>query len=408
MWLPDELERAFSEEDSKEAQRALALFPPHARSPAKPARLLMLSLVELLCSSKNLTHDQSFPLLLRLSTANRVLLNETLSEALWLKANEYAQLHKEQEKQELQHLVKNLVAGNPPVLEEQPVLLQLDEETLVQCALVSAVFQKKRVRVNTKLIYEQQKFNLMREENEGFAKLIYELSQPGITDATVDLVIENVKSLIGYFSLDPIRVLDLALDAFEADVHNLAYLKLIRLFKPSALPQIVGFKFQNFRGAESPPRSLFRLAAQLLKHDLLALPDLWPHLQAAAPDAPDEIEALMRERLRRAEVVFKSNHVVRLGNRSMAEGDKEREKERREVDELSREETSTTHNRKLLLLESLVRLNAWKVVEHLFFFLIHRHPLIGDQECPRPQTSDKQNLTVTPEKIKCKCRGTPS
>lgn len=40
---------------------------------------------------------------------------------------------------------------------------------------------RKTQRVYTRTFYEQQKFNLFREESEGFAKLIVELNQPNIT-----------------------------------------------------------------------------------------------------------------------------------------------------------------------------------------------------------------------------------
>jgi THO complex subunit 2 N-terminus len=41
--------------------------------------------------------------------------------------------------------------------------------------------------------YKQQKFNLLREESEGYAKLITELNQ----ETTYDAVLQNIKSLIG-------------------------------------------------------------------------------------------------------------------------------------------------------------------------------------------------------------------
>jgi len=41
--------------------------------------------------------------------------------------------------------------------------------------------------------YKQQKFNLLREESEGFAKLITELNQ----DVSHEVVLQNIKSLIG-------------------------------------------------------------------------------------------------------------------------------------------------------------------------------------------------------------------
>lgn len=45
--------------------------------------------------------------------------------------------------------------------------------------------------------YKQQKFNLLREENEGYAKLITELGQDLTGNLTSHVVLENIKSLIG-------------------------------------------------------------------------------------------------------------------------------------------------------------------------------------------------------------------
>lgn len=45
--------------------------------------------------------------------------------------------------------------------------------------------------------YKQQKFNLLREENEGYAKLVTELGQDLSGNVTSHLVLENIKSLIG-------------------------------------------------------------------------------------------------------------------------------------------------------------------------------------------------------------------
>lgn len=47
------------------------------------------------------------------------------------------------------------------------------------------------------LSYKQQKFNLLREENEGYAKLIAELGQDLSGNITSHLVLESIKSLIG-------------------------------------------------------------------------------------------------------------------------------------------------------------------------------------------------------------------
>lgn len=45
--------------------------------------------------------------------------------------------------------------------------------------------------------YKQQKFNLLREESEGFGKLITELNQEISDKVSCEQVLENIKSLIG-------------------------------------------------------------------------------------------------------------------------------------------------------------------------------------------------------------------
>ena len=47
------------------------------------------------------------------------------------------------------------------------------------------------------LSYKQQKFNLVREESEGYAKLVTELGQEISGHVTSERVLENIKSLIG-------------------------------------------------------------------------------------------------------------------------------------------------------------------------------------------------------------------
>lgn len=52
--------------------------------------------------------------------------------------------------------------------------------------------------LNTKSIrLTQQKYNLLREESEGYAKLITELNHPDLTKDNVKYVIRNVQALIG-------------------------------------------------------------------------------------------------------------------------------------------------------------------------------------------------------------------
>ena len=82
---------------------------------------------------------------------------------------------------------------------------------LVKCA---ATFKKSIVRINTRNKFLQHKYNLLKEETEGYAKLVTELCRP-LTPDSVAVTIRNMRTLIGYFRLDPNRVLDLVLEAFE-------------------------------------------------------------------------------------------------------------------------------------------------------------------------------------------------
>lgn len=80
--------------------------------------------------------------------------------------------------------------------------------------------------------YKQNKFNLLREQSEGFSKLITEvtsalppphspatglpLDPSSISPERVQPIWKRIVSLIGYFDLDPNRALDVILDIFSA------------------------------------------------------------------------------------------------------------------------------------------------------------------------------------------------
>ena len=51
---------------------------------------------------------------------------------------------------------------------------------------------KREVQVRTRMFFTQQKFNLFREESEGYSKLITELNQgDALTSSNVPTVISN-------------------------------------------------------------------------------------------------------------------------------------------------------------------------------------------------------------------------
>jgi hypothetical protein len=105
---------------------------------------------------------------------------------------------------------------------------------------------KKMSRILTNLVYKQQKYNLLREETEGYSKLAVILCSIPSYPEDVSQHVRQVLSLIGHFELDPNRALDVILDAFEEQIWNLSFIKLIQQFSKQNIPHILGFKFTYY------------------------------------------------------------------------------------------------------------------------------------------------------------------
>lgn len=86
----------------------------------------------------------------------------------------------------------------------------------------------------------------MREESEGYSKLLLELNRGEVSLDNIEDLCDRVMALIGFFDLDPNRVFDIILDSYEENVDNDFFLKLIRIFNSKYLPHILGFKFQFY------------------------------------------------------------------------------------------------------------------------------------------------------------------
>lgn len=165
----------------------------------------------------------------------------------------------------------------------------LEYDLLHAAGLVSEpqLMRKKLLRINTKALYTQMKYNLLREESEGFAKVLT-LVHTNVSPAQLDATQTDLLALVGYFDLDANRVLDLVLDAYEAQPSNDCFATLLGAFKRASLPHVLGFKFQFYKRDASDglvtPQSLYRLAATLVAKGLVDVDALLPHL-APSKDA---------------------------------------------------------------------------------------------------------------------------
>ncbi|KAH7159816.1 transcription factor/nuclear export subunit protein 2-domain-containing protein [Dactylonectria estremocensis] len=109
-----------------------------------------------------------------------------------------------------------IATGVSPALMRQV----LDAQVLQQLGLIRENFHKFGIKQATNLLYRQANYNLLREETEGYSKLITELfTTSSVNPPPLELAeqtFERVKALIGTFDLDVGRVLDVTLDVAAA------------------------------------------------------------------------------------------------------------------------------------------------------------------------------------------------
>ncbi|KAL3665048.1 hypothetical protein V7S43_009683 [Phytophthora oleae] len=224
---------------------------------------------------------------------------DLLTDLLWVTANEVEaserghERHTSREWRNLAALVKAIADEKLLSLTHLKGSLEFDLLHDAELAPEPQLLAKKMIRINTKTLYTQTKYNLLREETEGFSKVLC-LLHTGATKSQLEATRTDLIALIGFFDLDANRVLDLVLDAYEMHPRNDCFAELLSIFKRESLPHIMGFKFQFYKrdppavDGLTTPRSLYRLAATLLNKGLLELDALLPHL---APSREDIVKA---------------------------------------------------------------------------------------------------------------------
>ncbi|EEH46561.1 uncharacterized protein PADG_02659 [Paracoccidioides brasiliensis Pb18] len=121
--------------------------------------------------------------------------------------------------------------GISPTLMRQ----QLETPLLQSLGLIRDTFARMGIRKQTNLLYRQSNYNLLREESEGYSKLLTELfttsSNEPPSGEVVEDTFERVKAMIGAFDMDVGRVLDVTLDVFAAVLvkKNRFFVKFLRV-----------------------------------------------------------------------------------------------------------------------------------------------------------------------------------
>jgi hypothetical protein len=160
----------------------------------------------------------------------------------------------------------------------------LDSKFLNHVDIIKSVesFEKSLTRYKTTKLYMQKKFNLFREESEGFSKLIVALSQHVDSNcAASGSLYQQVSSLIGVFDLDPNRVLDVVFDRYEHIPNNPEMLNLVKRFSSETIVNILGFKLQNEYLNQRGNYNLLFIAAKLISANSFNLESLYVHVSQA-------------------------------------------------------------------------------------------------------------------------------
>jgi THO complex subunit 2 len=243
----------------------------------------------------------------------------------------------------LSAVLQTLISAN--IVNTQLAIELVDRNILQDSGIISnaQVLATRSVRINTGLLYKQQKFNLLREENEGYGKLSHEFNlalselpkggSMDVSEITIksDELLTVVNALIGYFELDPNRVLDNILDVcsqnllsharfllhflhhspwaptacasstpfayisaaekrqrLDAIQNNFAGYYRAEMEKPGGsrlAAQLLGFKLRYFASAadsneksQTSPESLIFLIALLIKSGFIKLSDIYPYV----------------------------------------------------------------------------------------------------------------------------------
>ena len=107
---------------------------------------------------------------------------------------------------------------------------------------------------------------------------------------TPSYIIEVIKSVIGYFNLDPNRVLDIILESFECQPHHHKFfISLLGEFVPDTrtMCELLSFKYNfyissNNEEEEVTPKSLYLVTALLIQHDIMKLEDVYALVSPAS------------------------------------------------------------------------------------------------------------------------------
>lgn len=228
-------------------------------------------------------------------------MSNTLVDVVWM--HTCMQQENGSGEEDLTAIVKAITSALPEL--RTLFLENLDASWLQTAGIVptEAELQKKIRLTNTQQFYRQHKFNLMSEISEGYSKLLYFLSHQAQHQKSPDEVAEKINSLIGTFSLDPSRCLDIALDILEdclstatdkplpvdaEDGRLEAITSTIRVLHTDKITAVLAFKLKE----RKDKKTVLRCVAYLFCRKMLDLIDMLTFF----PEWVDPLQEMCKKR----------------------------------------------------------------------------------------------------------------
>ena len=204
--------------------------------------------------------------------SNDIALQPYLCDILWLNFKKYQ--NNLEVKNKLIDIAKLLLQDN--LINKDNLLEKLDENILHSLGLIEdeKAFTQKIKIITTKLFYQQEKYNLLREESEGYIKLAYILYE---TIFTYEEIKTTILNLIGYFDLDPNKVLEIELTILLAssDEKRTILIELIcNTHKKEQIVQILQLKNQSEYLNQNNKNEFFELIVILLQKHFFNINEL--------------------------------------------------------------------------------------------------------------------------------------
>ena len=229
------------------------------------------------------------------------------------------------------------------VVTDDQILEMVDEDILKNIDyLDKSTYTKKKIRIKTKYYYEQVIYNLMQENNEGFAMLLTEL----ITSSQKEGFVEKIINIMGYYALDPNRVCDVVIDVLSCKKDNQDILCLfLKQFNKENVRKILLKKIDNITD-KTKGRLLVFAAAYLVKEGIVESESIWKALK------PDR-EELIKNFTQKYDATYKlvqRNFVISILSTEKEIDDYEKEK----VDLKALADAKIHKNQKFFFLEALL------------------------------------------------------